>query len=180
MITSETLIALISAVVAFLSLLGTILIYSITRHRENYQNLLERINFYFSAEMMVAVRSMWSFYRKYGDPEFLDKYIEVMNREAKEIKSMSPSERLEYERLSLHNQRRMVTQFWRGLSILMKTSLLPKNAVFKWWAQDDVDIVQRIVIPLENRIADHLEVSRLNRKSEPLYYLVKNTRKFYK
>jgi hypothetical protein len=177
---SELVLALVSSVIAVLSLVGTFIIFNITRHRENYQNLLERISFYFSSEMLMAIRQVWGHYRKYGESNFLDKYIAIMIAENKNLDSTSISKRLIFQTGTLHYQRRLVSQFWRGLSILIKNNLVPRKAVYSWWSQNDVDIVGRILIPLENKLAEYHRVPQLSPKTDPLYFLLKIKNNFYK
>ena len=178
--TSEIWLAIISSFIAVLSLIGTFIIFNITRHRENYQNLLERISFYFNPEMLMAIRQLWEHYRKYEESDFLDKYIKIMIAENKKMNAMPASERIMFQTGTLHYQRRLVSQFWRGLSILIKNNLVPKKAVFDWWAQDDVDIVSKILIPIENKLAEYHKVPQLNPNTEPLFFLLRIRNKFYK
>ena len=178
--TSELWLVIISAFIAVLSLIGTFIIFNITRHRENYQNLLERISFYFKSEMLMAITQLWHHYRKYGDPDFIDKYITIMISENKKMSTLPTSKRILFQAGTLHYQRRLVTQFWRGLSILIKNNLVPRKAVYSWWAQDDIDIVSKILIPIENKLAEYHKVSQYNPKTEPLYFLLNIKNKFHK
>ena len=174
----ELTLSIVSAVVAVLSLIGSILIYNVTRYRENYQNLMDRISLYFSPEMLSAIQHIWGFYREHGDQEFLNKYIVVMLAENKIMESLSPSERLDFQLNSLHYQRRLVTHFWRGVAILIENNLVPRKAVFNWWAKDDIEIVDKILIPLENKVAEYYQVSIYDPETEPLYYLSSIKHKF--
>jgi len=178
--TTETWLAVISSFIAALSLVGTFIIFNVTRYRENYQNLLERISFYFNPEMLMAIRQLWEHYRQYGESEFLEKYLAIMLSDNKKMAKMPVSERMVFQTGTLHYQRRIVSQFWRGLAILIKNNLVPKKAVFSWWAQDDVEIVSKILIPIENKLAEFHKVPQLNPKTEPLYFLLKIKSKFYK
>jgi len=175
----ELTFAIVSAILAVLSLVGTFIIFNITRHRENYQNLLERINFYSTPEMLLAIQKLWTLYRDYKG-EFLDKYIETMISDNKKIEKRPQSERLTLQVTTLHYQRRLVSQFWKGLAILMKNNLIPRKSVFDWWSQDDIEIIEKVVIPIENRLAEHYNVPKVNKKTNPLYYLVSVKHKFYK
>ncbi len=175
----ETIFALVSATVAILSLLGTFIIFNVTRYRENYQNLLERINFYSDPEMMLAVQKLWALYRDYKE-NFPEKYIEIMISENKKIEKRPQSERLNLQVTTLHYQRRIVSQFWKGLSILMKNNLIPQKSVYDWWSQDDIEIIEKVIIPIENKLAEHYNVPKVNKKTNPLYHLVKVKHRFYK
>ena len=177
---SELVLAIVSSVIAALSLVGTFIIFNITKYRENYQNLLERISFYASSEMLMAIKRVWDYYRKYGESKFLDRYIAIMIAENKKMDAMPVSERLVFQTCTLHYQRRLVSQFWKGLAILIKNDLVPRKAVFSWWSQNDIDIVGEILIPLENKLAEYHKVPQLNPNTDPLYFLLKIRNKFYK
>ena len=64
--------------------------------------------------------------------------------------------------------------------MIIKNNLVPRKAVYSWWSQDDVDIVGKILIPLENKLAEYHKVPQLNPKTDPLYFLLKIRNKFYK
>ena len=66
--------------------------------------------------------------------------------------SMAAEEKLEYQRYSLHNQRRIMSSFYRSLAILIQQNLVPREAVFRSWGKDDVKIVGEIIIPIEIKI----------------------------
>jgi hypothetical protein len=172
---SELIFAIVSLLIAVFSLVVTLIIFNITRHRENYQNLLERISFYVSSEMLMAIKQVWGHYRKYGESKFLDKYIAIMIAENKKMDSMPISERLVFQ-----TGTRLVSQFWKGLAILIKNNLVPRKAVFSWWSQNDIDIVGEILIPIENKLAEYHKVPQLNPNTDPLYFLLKIRNKFYK
>ena len=174
----KTIIALVSLGISAIAIVVTLVIYKITKRRENYQNLLQHIIFYLGPEMHTAVHQLWNLYRDYGDPDFIDKYIEIMIAEDKKINSLQVTERMEYQLSTLHYQRRIVSSFWRRLAVLLKNRLIPKRAVFDLWYRDDVDIVCKIIIPIENRLCEHLKIKRLNPKTEPLYYIANLRNRF--
>ena len=168
-----------SLVISLAAFAGTIVIYNITRRRENYQNLLQRVSLYFTPEMNVAIHRLWDLYRDNGDSEFVDKYIEIMAIESKKEKLIPFTERMEYQLTTLHNQRRIVSAFWRGLGILLRNNLLPKETTFELWSCSDVDIVSKILIPIENRLCDHYNQPRLDMRTDSLYYISKLRNRFY-
>ena len=80
-------IALGSAILALLSFVGALTIFAISKRRENYQNLLERISFYSSPEMLMSIQRLWNLYREHGENDFADKYIKIMNSENEKVKA---------------------------------------------------------------------------------------------
>jgi len=176
----ELIISVISLIISLASFLGAVVIFAISSRRENHQNLLQRVSVFYSPEIHMANQRLWNLYREYGEEGFLGKYIEIMNKENQDANALPIAERMEFQRGTLHYQRRVVSSFWRGTAILIKYSLVPRNVVLKWWSRDDVEIVNKIIIPIEDRVADYLRVSRLNPKTDPLYYLVSIRHRFYK
>jgi hypothetical protein len=73
-----------------------------------------------------------------------------------------------------------VEYFWRILGILMMHRLIPRHIVYNWLAQDDIDIIDRFLISLENRIARRIGVSELKREIDPLYWIARNKHRFYR
>jgi hypothetical protein len=176
---TDLVISIVTSVIAALSLIGTLIIFNIAKRRENHHNFLERISFYMLPEMLMATQRLREHYRTYGDSNFLDKYIEIMNAENEQMASMPAIDRHDYVLGTLHYQRRLVTHFWRGMSLYIKSDLVPRKAVFNWWTRDDVEIVNKIIIPIENRLAEHLNISILNPKTDLLYYLSSIKENFY-
>lgn len=177
---TDITIALVSIAIAVCSLLGTIIIYWITKSREDYQNLHERISLYFGPEMHLAIKQLWSHYRENGEDKFVDKYIEIMQNDNQRLAECEPKDQVEFQRSTLHYQRRLVYSFWRGLAILMIHKLVPTKAVYNFWNQDDIEIIGKVLIPIEDKLAEYLGTGKLNPETEPLYILLKKKGKFYK
>ena len=174
----NTIIPVVSLMISILAFVGTLVIYAITRRRENYQNLLQRISVYFSPEMHTAVRQLWSLYRNYGDPAFLDKYIEIMVADNKKMHSIKVADRMEYQSSTLHYQRRIVSSFYRGLGILLRNGLVPSRATFETWGAEDIDLVGKVIIPIENRLCEFNNVKKMNPKTHALYYIANLRNRF--
>jgi len=85
---------------------------------------------------------------------------------------------IEWNLKGIHYQRKQLTQFWRGLALLLMENLIARKAAFRWWQRGDVDIVIKVLLPIEDHLADFLETPWLS-KLDPIYYLVKNRNKFY-
>ena len=174
----KTIIPVVSLMISILAFSGTLFIYAITRRRENYQNLLQRISSYSIPEMHTAVSRLRNLYRDNGDPAFIDKYIKIMKTEKTKFKSIRLADQMEYQLTTLHYQRKIVSSFYRGLAILLKNGLIQKKATFQYWTRDDVDIVVKIIIPIENRLGADLHLSGLNPKTDLLYYIAKLRNRF--
>jgi hypothetical protein len=173
--------AIVTIIVSLIvSLIVPLIIFSRTKRRENYQNLLERITLYSSPEMLLAIQSLWDFYNKYGDSKFLDQYMKIKEKENKQMEKMNASDKLNYQRCTLHYERRLVSHFWRTMSDLMSKNLVPQKAVYYWWSKDDIDIVKKIIVPIENRLLEARNVPITKKDNAPLDYLLKIQKNFIK
>jgi hypothetical protein len=102
-----------------------------------------------------------------------------MLAENTQLSIITANERSDFMLGTLHYQRKLASFFWRQLSFYLKFDLISRKVVFNWFAQDDVEIVEKIIIPIENRLADFYGISRLNPKTDLLYYLSSVKNKFY-
>lgn len=169
----QLILAGITLIVTANSVIVALLAYYLNKRVENRKSLLEQLALYYSPDVQRGIQRLWQLFRVSGNDldKFLDSYVRVWEDE--ESRSLKVENQLHY-------QRRTVTHFWRSLAALLQHGLLPRHIVYKWLAQDDVDIVERFLIALENRIARKLGIAELNSRTDPLYYLRKVKHKFYK
>ncbi len=174
----NNIFSIVSLVISVSSLTVSIVVFFITRRRQNYLTLYDQMTQFAREEVFIATRRLWELYREYGD-NFADRYIKIMEADTKKLKSLPLEKQLAFQRNTLHYQRKILTQFWRNLSIILKNGLLPEKQVYGAWAKDTVEIVPKILLPLENKLADYHKVSRFDPKTEPLYYIGSRIDKFY-
>ena len=172
MTTQETVLW-IGVIVTINSLLITLLNYRLQKRAENRRSLVEHMTLYYSPEIQSGTARLWQLYRDSNNDldTFLQKYIDIWKDE--ENNNMPINERLHY-------LRRRVEYFWRVLGILMMHGLIPRHIVYNWLAQDDVDIVDRFLISLENRISRRIGVAELKPEIDPLYWVARNKHRFYR
>ena len=170
--------SIVGLVISVVSLTVSIIVFFITRRRQNYLTLYDQMSQFAREEVFIATRRLWELYRKHGD-DFADKYIEIMVADNKKLNSLPLEKRLVFQRNTLHYQRKILTQFWRNLSIILKNGLLPEKQVYGAWAKNTVEIVTKVILPIEDKLADYHGVSRFNPKTEPLYYIGSRVDKFY-
>jgi hypothetical protein len=175
----RSLISLWSIPISLASLIIAITLSIINRRRENYQNFHQQVASFASLEIFLATQRLWTLYRENPGTAFLDKYFEIMEKELRKANTLPYSKRMDFERHTLHFQRKQVLQFWKGLALLMKYNLVPHKAAYKWWQKDDIDIVPKVILPIENRLVDYLQVSNLDPDTDLLYYLLKIKNNFY-
>lgn len=173
-VSAQTLFLIISLSITLSGVIITGLAYLLTRRSDNRRAFLDQLSLYYSEDVQLGLEKLWMLYRQECEndlDQFLDTYVKVWKEEKDRCVPVNQS---------LHFQRRKVTQFYRSLGGFLKQRLIPRKMAYQWWAQVDVDIVERLLIPLENRIARILGVSELNQESDPLHYLAAVKHKFYK
>jgi len=174
-----SIISLVVSVVSFaISLTVSIFVFFSNRKRENYLVLYDQMSQFASEEIFTATRRLWELYRGYKD-NFVEKYIEIMLAEYNQLNSLPLDKQLEFQRNTLHYQRKSLTQFWRNLAIILKNGLLPEKQVYGAWAKGTVEIITKILLPIENKLADYHSVARFDPKTEPLFYIIERVDKFY-
>ena len=66
------------------------------------------------------------------------------------ISEMDPKDSGNFEAASLHNHRRIVSQFYIRMYWLIKHGAVPSHLVFSYWNDTDLDIlVRKILVPIE-------------------------------
>lgn len=168
-----------SLVVSALSAIISYRLYRADRNQKRLQNFFEQTQRHASLEIFLATRRLWQHYRKFPGGQFLDQYITVMKQEQQQASEMNLALRADFERTTLHYQRKQLTQFWRGLAFLLKQDLIPREDAYKWWQSADVAIVTDVLIPIENKLADSIPTPRFDPQADVLFYLASIRDKFY-
>jgi len=118
-----------------------------------HQVLRDILMEYRSAEMLVAVRTLWTFYREHTQ-DFVQEYEETRKKDEKSIAELSASQRLEAERSTLHYLRRLVSQYYAFLGGLYELKIIPKNILYTYWSEGDLRIIPKILIPIERHLGE--------------------------
>jgi len=95
-----------------------------------HQTLVDIQNDYRSAEMLFAVRTLWQFYRQHGKGRFVDEYEKMRLGEEEWVLAQEKHKRIEYERATLHFQRRMVSHFYQHLATLYVNKVVHQEKCF--------------------------------------------------
>ena len=117
-----------------------------------YQAFYTFTNEYQEAHMLQAVRRLWDFYRLEGDENIVTAYLVKMEEDSKLVSSAPVEERIKLEAASLHYQRRIVSQFYLRISTFIYEKVIPEHIFYNGWTTTDLEIIPKILIPLENGI----------------------------
>jgi hypothetical protein len=143
--------------VAVLSLEGVIAVRHLGQARLDslHQVLINSRQQYGSAEMMLALVTLWKFRREHGDA-FVRVYLDRWRADEDRIVQLPPGEQLEAMRGTLHYHRRIVKEFYNSLAGLYELELLPKATLYNYWSEAELAIIPEILIPLEMAVAREL------------------------
>jgi len=178
----ELLVVNIDFVTIFIS--GSIVVvtvyYSITTKKNlNHQILVNLRKEYGSAEMMYALQRLWTFYRINCDKN-IDKLRShyIKRSEEQDENFMRPKTyegRIRRIKNSLSYQRRLVSGFYYHLADLHLLEMIPDDILFSIWSNKDLEILDKIIIPLEEEQAEldgQYKVDEIN-------YEIKKLKKLY-
>ncbi len=105
------------------------------------QTLSELLNEYRSPEMGDAIISLWQFYEKNCHCNTVELIKEYAEKVKNEIDKDSSSE--------LHNQRRIVSQYYQLLATYYYYKIIPRKRVKELWKKKDLKIINEILYPIE-------------------------------
>jgi hypothetical protein len=147
--------------VAVLSLEGVIAVRHLRQARLDslHQVLMAARRDYGSAEMMLALVTLWRFRQQHGD-QFVQVYLDTWRRDEERIALLPPSEQVAAVRGTLHFHRRLVKEFYNSLAGLYELHVLPKEMLCTYWSEAELRIIPEILIPLETAVAHGLRAER--------------------
>jgi hypothetical protein len=135
---------------------------------------------YGSPELGSAIRSLWDLYDKslkeigYVKKRSLtktemkrlrvfiqDKYEKIYKRMENEIDRMENwGKKLEVYKNSFDNQRRIISHYYSHLYDLINVGIIERKMIYSGWSKYQLDTVEFILIPLEEKLKDIIENKR--------------------
>ncbi len=109
--------------------------------------LLEMHKEYRSPEMGYAIEYLWRFYNAHQD-NLVDAYLEAYETHKDSLEYMPPLQAAR-QALTPHQSRRQVSHFYQHLATLHNLRLLPTWMIKKELNKSDLDILDKIIIPIE-------------------------------
>lgn len=90
---------------------------------------------YRKPEMMNAIAALWGLHRTAGAPHLVSEY-----------------ERLRAQGGPLHEQRRLVSQFYNWLGGLRDLELVLPDVIYRDWSKSDLQILPDLLLPIESHL----------------------------
>ena len=123
-----------------------------------HQVLVDVLFEYRSAEMLLAIRTLWTFYNEHRE-NLGEAYNVIRRREESEISKLEPERRLQRERTTLHHQRRLVGKFYSLLAGLYELQVIPAKTLYTYWSKGDLRILPLIILPIERALSKELKTA---------------------
>lgn len=120
-----------------------------------HQALADLLFEYRSAQMLLAIHTLWSFYDEHKE-NLRDAYNDIRHKEESEISKLVPELRLEREKTTLHYQRRVVGEFYSLLAGLYELQIIPAKILYSYWNKSDLRIIPLIIIPIGRALSKEL------------------------
>ena len=144
--------------VAVLSLEGIVAVGHLRQARlDSLHVLFELLEQFRSAEMMLALVTLWRFRQDHGD-EFVPAYLETWRKDDERIAQLPGEQQVEAMRATLHYRRRVVKEFYNSLAGLYELKVLSGKVIYTYWSPAELKVIPEILIPLETAVAHELRI----------------------
>ena len=157
---------MLTGIIAFLTAINLwifYLNYRLSERTDKRKGIWDILSMYSKEDLRSGIRTLWDLCgRKDNKEDFIKEFL---SDEAKN-KKVCP-------------MRRTVTNFWITFGTLLKHKMINRNIAHELWSRNEVGIVEEIIIPLEDAIAQSLNSPKLP-TSHALYYFVDNKNKFFR
>jgi hypothetical protein len=117
-----------------------------------YQVLLPALFEYRSAEMLVAIRSLWDFVREHPN-DVAEAFNEQRERDLQHLALLRADERLDYMRTTIDFHRRHVSQFYAFLTSVHEDGGFQRKWIYTHWSRTDLRIIPEVIVPMEKALA---------------------------
>jgi hypothetical protein len=146
--------------VAVLSLEGIVAVRHLRQSRlDSLHVLFEVLEDFRSAEMMLALVSLWRLHHDHGE-RFVQVYLETWRKDDERIARLPPEQQAEALRATLHYRRRVVKEFYNLLAGLYELKVVPAEVIYTYWTAAELRIIPEVLIPLETAVARELRTER--------------------
>ena len=116
-----------------------------------FQVLLPALLEYRTAEMLVAIRSLWHFAR--ANPTNLqDAYKAQLDEDSRHLAELKGQEHLEYMRGTIDFYRRQVSQFYGFLTSVHDEGGMQRKWLYTHWNRSDLAIIPDVIVPMEQAL----------------------------
>jgi len=114
---------------------------------------------YKEPEFMLALQRLYGLYEYCnGEPECIHaKYEDIKQKDCDEIMRQRFQDRIEFEKNTLHYQRRLVSNFYYYLCTAVQRKMIPRAIAYKFWDVKTLQVIPKILVPIRNDDVGYLQ-----------------------
>ncbi len=116
-----------------------------------FQVLLPALFEYRSAEMLVAIRSLWDFASEHPN-EIGESFQSRREEDRIRLATLNGNDHLGYLRTTLDFHRRQVTQFYGFLTSVYDEGGIQRKWIYTHWSKSDLKIIPEVLVPMEKAL----------------------------
>lgn len=121
-----------------------------------FQVLVPALNEYRSAQMYIAIRALWAYYKL--DPKTLaERFEQDRARDLEMEATVEPAEFVDFIEGTIDFHRRLVSQFYNLLTSIYAEGGDQRKWLYTYWSKRELRIIPRILIPLERALANAIQ-----------------------
>lgn len=143
----------------------------------------ETIHRYREPLLQYAVQRLWKYYHDHGD-DFVKKYQNKHRKEYEQLLSLPALNTEVRIENTLHYQRGLVKGFYQYVAALHREHILPERIFFSMWTENVLEIIPKILIPIEVELAKEDGMPQLaeelQHKSNDMLRLYVDSKRFTK
>jgi hypothetical protein len=119
-----------------------------------HEALLSMRQDYRSEKMLIAIERLWDLWRDNNKipANVVNDYMRQYYANKDKARSQEGRDLKDFVEMTLHNHRRIVSQFYSYLAIIYTKGILTEPEIFEFWSEKDLQIIPNVIIPIENRL----------------------------
>jgi hypothetical protein len=118
-----------------------------------FQVLLPALFEYRSADMFIAVRALWDFWRAHPS-NIKQAYIAQWERDSSRLRSLQGDDHLKFLRGTIDFHRRHVSQFYSFLTSVYDEGGDQRKWIYTHWGRADLEIIPNVIVPMETALRE--------------------------
>jgi hypothetical protein len=135
-----------------------------------FQVLWPALTEYRSPEMLVAIRTLWEFFRDHPT-DLAEAFKSRWKLDQSKLRTLHGKDKLEYLCTTLDFHRRQVSHFYSFLTAVYDEQGALRKWIYTNWGKQDLDILPKIIIPMERALSESIRVPALRTTLERLQRL---------
>ncbi len=138
-----------------------------------FQVLLPALFDYRSAEMLIAIRSLWAFAREHSN-NVGEAYKSQCERDSHDLAGLKGDEHVSHLRSTIDFHRRQVSQFYGLLTSVYDEGGIQRKWIYTHWSKSDLEIIPKAIVPMEIALGQTIETPASPTKLDRLLRLYRD------